>query len=378
MKIAIVLTYYRPHWTGLTQYAARLAEGLTKRGHGVEVLCSRHDRNLAKTETVAGVSVNRVNYWCRFIRSVIMPSFPFYLWQIIRRNEVVVAYLPLQEAPLVALMARQQKKKCYLVHNGDLMLPEEAGLPARIVERVYGKLTDWAIRMSTGVIIQTKDYARQSKLLAKHEDKWRVVMPLFDLPKVKTVDVMAFRKKWGLEKGVSIGFSGRFVEEKGVAYLLEAIEILIKEYPNMQIVMAGDYKIGYEKYWQKIERLVRRYKEYITLLGLVDNPYTMAVFYKSIDILVQPSQSDCFPSSQVEALLSGTPTVCSNIPGARWAVRESKMGILVEPKDPQTLAKGIIKALKEKKKLTVNWGKAKSMFDYSKTLDDYEKLLAKD
>ena len=43
MKILIVLTYYRPHISGLTIYAERLAHALVKRGHQVTVLTSRFD-----------------------------------------------------------------------------------------------------------------------------------------------------------------------------------------------------------------------------------------------------------------------------------------------------------------------------------------------
>jgi len=30
MKILTALTYYHPHWTGLTAYAQRIAEGLAR------------------------------------------------------------------------------------------------------------------------------------------------------------------------------------------------------------------------------------------------------------------------------------------------------------------------------------------------------------
>ena len=41
MRILIALTYYRPHVSGLTIYAERLARGLARRGHAVTVLTSR-------------------------------------------------------------------------------------------------------------------------------------------------------------------------------------------------------------------------------------------------------------------------------------------------------------------------------------------------
>ncbi len=38
MKILIGLTYYRPHYSGLTIYTERLARGLAELGHEVTVL----------------------------------------------------------------------------------------------------------------------------------------------------------------------------------------------------------------------------------------------------------------------------------------------------------------------------------------------------
>ncbi len=48
MKILTAITYYYPHWTGLTAYAQRLAEGLVARGHQVTVLTSRYRKDLAR------------------------------------------------------------------------------------------------------------------------------------------------------------------------------------------------------------------------------------------------------------------------------------------------------------------------------------------
>jgi len=47
LKILIVLTYYRPHISGLTIYAERIAKAFARRGHQVTVLTSQFDKNLA-------------------------------------------------------------------------------------------------------------------------------------------------------------------------------------------------------------------------------------------------------------------------------------------------------------------------------------------
>ena len=375
MKILFVLTYYRPHWTGLTQYAARLAEGLVKKNHKVAVLCSQHDKELDLEEEVGGVKVFRLPYLFRILRTVIMPKFPFQLWKRIKENAVIVSYLPIQEVLLIAIFCKIQKKKLFLVHNGDLVLPSSCGFLCRLVEKIYYWSTFWSIKMAQAIIVQSNDYSENSKLLSGFREKRKVILPLFETPNVEDKSVEEFKKKNNISAKTLIGFSGRFVEEKGVDYLLEAIPKVKEKIKNTHFVFAGDYKINYEKFWDKIKILIEKNKNNITLLGLVKSQIEIFSFYKSLSVYVQPSVTDCFPSSQIEALLAGIPSVCTDIPGARWVVSETGMGELVKSKNPDALAGGIVKVIKDRERYCKNFDKVKKIFDYQKTLSDYEKLF---
>ena len=72
----MTLTYYYPHWTGLTAYAGRLAEGLAARGHQVTVLTSRHDPALPGTEWLRGVRVVRLHPLLRVSRGQVINRSP--------------------------------------------------------------------------------------------------------------------------------------------------------------------------------------------------------------------------------------------------------------------------------------------------------------
>lgn len=375
MKILFILTYYRPHWTGLTQYAARLAEGLAKKHHRVEIFCSQHAKNLPKEEVVNQVKVFRLPVLCKFLRSVIMPEFPFQLWDKIKENEKVIVYLPLQEVSLVALFCKLQRKKLFLVHNGDLVLPSSCGFFCRLIEKIYYLTTTFATKVSEKIIIQTEDYAVNSSLLKKFKNKWAIILPMYDIPKINQKDTEKFKKKHFLENKILIGFSGRLVEEKGIDFLLQAIPEVVKKTPDAHFVFAGDNKIFYEKFWDKIRILIEENKKNITLLGLIKDQKELFAFYKSLSVYVQPSRTDCFPSSQVEALLSGVPSVCTDIPGARWIVKRTNMGEIVKPRNPQSLAEGVVKVIQNKEKYLKHRPEVKKIFDYQKTLNQYEELF---
>ena len=61
MRILSVVTFYHPHWTGMTAFATRISEGLAARGHEVTVLTTRQDPALPAREMVRGVRVERLS-----------------------------------------------------------------------------------------------------------------------------------------------------------------------------------------------------------------------------------------------------------------------------------------------------------------------------
>ena len=70
MRVLIALTYYRPHYSGLTIYSERLAKALASRGHEVTVLTSQFDKSLPLEEMVDGVRVIRMPVLMRLSKGV--------------------------------------------------------------------------------------------------------------------------------------------------------------------------------------------------------------------------------------------------------------------------------------------------------------------
>src|SRR5713101_1738842 len=153
MRILMVLTYYHPHWTGLTAYAKRLAEGLVRRGHTVTVLTSRHLPSLPEEEHLEGVRVVRLSVLRRVSRGVVMPTFPAALWREMRRSDLVQIHTPLLEAPLITLCGRLQRRPVVFTHHGDLVMP--AGFFNRVIESVVTMLMTQALRMATRITVHS-------------------------------------------------------------------------------------------------------------------------------------------------------------------------------------------------------------------------------
>jgi glycosyltransferase involved in cell wall biosynthesis len=375
MRILMILTYYHPHWTGLTAYAKRLAEGLARRGHAVTVLTSQHESQLPLEETIAGVRVIRLPVKARVSRGVVMPGFPAAAWRLARQADVVQLHTPILEAPLVTLFCRLLRKPVVLTHHGDLTLP--AGLLNQTVERVVTMLMRGALAQATRLVTYSSDYARNSPFLAPFLHKTDPILPPVVIPQPLPGAAEAWKQELGLSGRKLVGFAGRWVEEKGFDYLLQAIPHVIRDAPDIHFVYAGETRIQYEDFFSKCAADFARVRSSLTLLGLVTDPERLAAFYDMLDVFVLPSRTDCFALVQAEAMLCGTPVVVTDIPGARVAVQRTGMGLLVPPRDPAGLAAGILEVLSEPERFSRPREEIEAIFDPERCVSEYEHLLGR-
>lgn len=68
---------------------------------------------------------------------------------------------------------------------------------------------------------------------------------------------------------------------------------------------------------------------------------------RQIDVFVLPSSWEAFPISLLEAMACGVPQVATDVGGTREAVADGETGLLVPPRDPQALARGVIELLRD-------------------------------
>ena len=346
MRILTALTYYHPHWTGLTVYAKRIAEGLAERGHDVTVLTSQFDRSLPREENVDGVRVVRVPTMGRLSRTAVMPTFPAVARRLVAVHDVVHIHSPMPEASLLVSLAARHGAASVITHQGDVVMP--AGLLNRAVQVAMDRTLRSAVRRADAVVTHSRSYAEHSPLLRTRAPRpVEVITPPTSVPVPDPAGVAALRGELELSDGPVVGFAGRFVEEKGFDVLLAAMPAVAAAVPGVGFVFAGETGVVYEALFERCRPAWSAMVAAGTLrtVGLLRERQRLADFYALCDVFVLPSRSDCFPAVQVEALLSGTPLVSADIPGASDVVRATGMGRLVASGDPAALADGIVAEL---------------------------------
>ena len=379
MKVLIVLTYYRPHTSGLTIYAERLAKGLVARGHEVTVMTSHtHVPRSHPVDTMEdGVRVVRVPVLFRISKGVIMPTFGLWATRLVLEHDVVCLHLPQFDAAGVAARGRLFGKPTTLTYHCDLKLPP--GLFNRVVNQVVHVMNRTAGRLADRVVAYTEDFAQHSPFLQRFSEKIEVIPPPVELPEIGEGAVAAFEKMHNLdEDGPVIGMAARLASEKGVEVLLRALPRVLEEYPKARVLFAGQYLdvMGEEAYAERLAPLFRKYEERWTFLGVL-RPLQMAAFYPNLDVVVVPSlnSTESFGLVQVEAMLCGTPSIASNLPGVRQPVKQSGMGEVVPIGDSDALAEAIIDVVRQKERYVRPEEEIRGRWSTEQTAKGYEELF---
>lgn len=376
LKILMLLLYYYPHSTGLTNYVRMLAEALAQRGHEVTVVASQHTQALPRGETLLnGVRVVRLWSPLRISRGFIMPTYPWQVYRLIRQHDIVNIHIPLLETALVAFLAGLAGVKLIATHHGDLILP--AGRFNRFITGVMFAMYKQMARRVACLVGYSDDYAENSYYLRPFRDKVRVIYPPVQIPLPDQAKAGEWRAAWQRQGGPIIGFSGRFVQEKRPDLLIRALDVINTVYPHARIVFAGEYEIPYESTLQRHEALVNKYRSQLIFLGLLSDPQELANFYAACDVLVLPSDSECFALVQVEAMLCGTAVVMTDIPGGRVPVQLTGMGTLAKAGDAISIGEAVLTVLEDCANYTKPRQEIARFFSFDRTLQSYEELFLK-
>ncbi len=375
MRILFALTYYRPHTSGLTIYVERLARGLVRRGHHVTVLTSQYDPSLPKLEWLDGVRIVRAPVLARVSKGVIMPTFGWLATRLALEHDAMSLHLPQFDAPGLALRGRILKQPVVLTYHSDLKLPP--GLLNQVANRVVNVTNQLAAALATRIVAYTQDFADSSPYLRRWHKKVTIIPPPIEVANVPEEEIHAFRRRWNLQ-GPVIGMAARLAAEKGVEILLEALPRILAVYPTTRVLFAGQHEhvLGEEEYARRLAPLLDQFRDHWTFLGIL-SPKEMAAFFPNLDVLVVPSlnSTETFGLVQVEAMLCGTPTVASNLPGVRQPPLMTGMGKVVPVGDAGALADAILEVIAHRAHYVRPRAEIMALFSTERTVTEYEQLF---
>ena len=146
------------------------------------------------------------------------------------------------------------------------------------------------------------------------------------------------RKVEAEQKRFKLLIVGRIEEEKGFKYLINAINMLVTEYPNIQLSIVGPKGNCFE--WVMNSIKILNLQRNVKYLGIVKQRRDVSALINKHHILIIASLIESQGMTMLEALSCGKPVVATRCGGPQEIINKDN-GILVAPCDSNALAYGI-------------------------------------
>lgn len=152
-------------------------------------------------------------------------------------------------------------------------------------------------------------------------------------------------------------------DQKGQDRVLKALLSVLKEFPDLKYIIAGK---GNDP---RVDTLLTDnfFKNHVVLVGPVEDEKRVD-FYNLADVFVLPSKKEGFGIVFIESLACGVPVIASNNYGCPQGLLSGELGLLVNPDDPEDIARAIIRVLRRdvpKNLLNKQWLRQKCLEIYS-------------
>jgi glycosyltransferase involved in cell wall biosynthesis len=165
----------------------------------------------------------------------------------------------------------------------------------------------------------------------------------------------------------------RGLSYKGDQDLIDALNMVAWDYGDINLIAVGKKEV--------LENLLKKEElnfSFNTFSGVSD--HKMAQLYSSSDIFAFPSHIEGFGLPPLEAMACETPVVTADCLGVRDYIVSGENAIMVPPKNPEALAKAIIKILSDnelQEKFRANGLETAARYTWEQGVEDFEKSLIK-
>jgi len=214
-----------------------------------------------------------------------------------------------------------------------------------ITKRFYIFLERIASRCADKLItVSNLNKKKAIELRLAKEDKFVNIYSGIDLRRF-TPDSVASRMKAELSipgDHFVVGMVGRLSPQKDTSTFIEAVNILRQDTPNITCLLVGDGELR-----SGLEELTDAFglRDTIRFLGeRSDVPEILDV----LDVFVLSSLWEGLGRALTEAMAMAKPVVATAVEGVPELVHDHQTGILVQPKDPVSMARAIQRLLRDR------------------------------
>jgi len=356
---------------------AKLSTELAKKGHDVAVATSLRPFDSISLEQSS--SLFQVKPFITLYRIPHSLSFPLSrIYKIVKEKNIQVVHALNDHSTNVATAALVSKIAgvpfVYTI-QGPGTRTGHALVDA--VVKIYDLTAErWIAKSAEKVILLSKSLASTAKKLRVKESKVTVIPSGIDSERFnpKRPEVMSeelnLREKLNIGDSFVLGFVGRLVPAKGLAFLFSAVKQIQNRHPNPLLLVVGE---GPQK--NELEAMARDLGIDVVFAGW--QPDTRP-YYSIMDVFVLPSLFEGLPNVILEAMAMGKPVIATKIGGNPDVLSNGENGFLVAARNSQQIASAI-EAMIENEDIKHRMGaanreKTETFFQWSRTVEEVEKV----
>lgn len=140
-----------------------------------------------------------------------------------------------------------------------------------------------------------------------------------------------------------VGNVAALVPHKGQRHLIDAAALVVRQVPDARFVIAGEGELR-----ASLEQQIRHLhlERHVILAGF--RPDVLSV-HKAFDVFVMSSVTEGLGTSLLDAMACGKPVVATQTGGIPEVVVDGQTGVLVPPRDHESLARAIVALLRDER-----------------------------
>jgi glycosyltransferase involved in cell wall biosynthesis len=336
MHIGMVVAEFPPDCGGIGYYVYNLSKKLVERGHSVTVITRGTWNKACIHKKIDGISIYKI----RFI-----PIYPFHVrlhgvflntpFKLLEPNfDIIHLHSPLIpniHTTLPTVLTEHGTVKSGIDNSKSTDL---YSIISMLFSRELISMDTKTIKNSDKITAVSNSCAKELQEIYKIDRKISVIG--------NGVDTNFFvPEKRKDMKGAYIIYTGRLDSRKGLVDLIASSEYVCQEHTNIKFILTG--KGPMKKY---LERRINDLglKKNFYFAGFVDRS-TLLKYYQNAIIYVLPSYYEGLPTTLLEAMSCGIPSIATDVKGSSELIEDGENGLLVPPGDPKRLAEAILRLL---------------------------------
>ena len=318
---------------GVETQLSELVKRLNREKYNITVCCITRGGLLEGRIKEAGIKLVILKRKFKFD-----PSIIFQMVRLIKREKIDLVHTYMFTANTWGRIA------AVLANVHVIIASERNAIPWR--KKILHILIDRFLSRYTDVIVCNSNFIKRvnTKRASISEKKFTVVYNAVDIKQFSPeINSDMIRREFSMPPGVPVvGMVARLHSCKGHQYLLKAAVEVIKGLPEVKFVLVGDGELR-----EELENSAMRLgisKNIIFTGNREDVPQLIQLF----NVAVLSSIHEGFGNFLIEAMACSKPVVATNVGGIPEVVKNEETGILVPPENPEALAEGIIRLLRNK------------------------------